>query len=85
MACKRWSFDSQNSYSIGEVMSFKKWQDNVTNGLKIELHRGYKCWNKYHRTYQTPVTTILMQCDIAAGIGFPEPLDSKTGLTFKLF
>lgn len=80
MACKRWSFDAHNSFSIGEVMSFVRWDENITNGLKIQLTRGYKCWNKIQRKYQSPVTNILMQCDLNADIGFPEALDNKAGI-----
>lgn len=76
MACKRWSFDENHSYSIGEVLNFLPIK-NESNGLLIKLTGGYKCWNKMKKTYQEPVTNILMKCDLDVDIGFPEPLNGN--------
>lgn len=80
MACKRWSFDEQNSYSIGEVLNFLPLKGNETNGLIIKLTGGYRCWNKLAKVYQVPATMIHMKCDMEADIGYPEPLDNNTAI-----
>ena len=85
MACKRWSFDTLHSYSIGEVLSFEPWKENVTKGLYIKLDGGYKCWHKGSTEYETPQTIILMECDLTAGVGFPEPFSNKTGKNFHRY
>ena len=81
MACKRWSFDNYYSYSIGQVLNFiplKK--DNIKNGLMINLTGGYKCWHKGRKAYAIPSTSILMDCDLSAGIGAPKPLSNSSGM-----
>ena len=79
MACKRWDFDSTNSQSIGEVLSFKPLEGNETRGLVIELERGFKCWHKKKSKHVSPLTRITMECDLTADIGFPEVKDNVTG------
>lgn len=79
MACKRWSFSSKYSYSIGRVIGFKAKKD-IASGLTVELTDGYKCYNK-HSFKMIPAKTIIdMICDIDAGVGVPMPIDNKTGI-----
>ena len=77
MACKRWSFDENHSFSIGEVMRFLPWEGNETNGLLVKLTGGYRCWNRIQKSYQSPVTNILMKCDLNIDVGFPEPVNGN--------
>ena len=78
MACKRWSFSSKYSYSIGRVIGFKAKKD-VTSGLIVELTDGYNCYNK-HSFKMIPAKTIInLICDYDAGVGVPMPIDNKTG------
>ena len=87
MACKRWSFDENHSYSIGEVLNFLP-SKNESSGLLIKLTGGYRCWNKFNKSYQEPVTTIDMKCDLNIEFGYPEPLDKYSGIftfSFALF
>ena len=78
MACKRWSFSSRYSYSIGRVIGFKPKID-VTSGLTVELTDGYNCYNKHGYKIKPAKTIIDLQCDINAGVGVPMPMDNKTG------
>ena len=76
MACKRYYFDRFNSISIGEVLSFKALEgDKKRDGLKVILSGGNKCWNKMTRAYTSPQTSILMMCDLEAGVNRPEQLN----------
>ena len=82
MACKRWSFSSKYSYSIGRVIGFKAKKD-VTSGLTVELTDGYNCYNK-HSFKMIPAKTIIdLICDIDAGVGVPMPIDNKTGIYYQ--
>lgn len=82
MACKRWSFDKYHSYSIGEVLNFLPLKGkNITKGLMINLTGGYKCFHKVRSNYVKPSTSILMECDLSAGVGRPEPRSNLTGMT----
>lgn len=78
MACKRWSFTSRYSYSIGRVIGFKPKPD-VYSGLIVELTDGYNCYNKHGRKVNPARTTIDLICDLDAGVGVPMPLSNDTG------
>lgn len=83
MACKRWSFDENHSYSIGEVLNFLPREGNESMGLLLKLTGGYRCWNKITKKYQIPVTNIVMMCDFDIEEGDPEPLGNHTDTGIK--
>lgn len=82
MACKRWSFSSRYSYSIGRVMGFKP-KENVASGVTVELTDGYNCYNKHGYKVEPAKTIIDLQCDLDAGVGVPMPLDNETAVEVK--
>ena len=82
MSCKRWSFDSFKSYSIGEVLSFFALPSHEMNkGLTIQLDEGDRCYKK--GKYVSPKTVISMRCDLHSGEGYPEPESNSTGVEFE--
>ena len=60
-------------------MNFLPLKGNITRGLMVNLTGGYKCFHKGRSNYVEPSTSILMECDLGAGVGFPEPRSNLTG------
>ena len=79
MACKRWSFSSTYSYSIGRVIGFKPKSD-VTSGLTVELTDGFRCYNKHKNEMKNAKTIIDLVCDTNAGVGRPTSMGNFSGL-----